>query len=389
MSRPSRFGVYVHFPYCLSKCPYCDFASVVAEKIPHERYARAVERELARRREEHGPREVDSIYFGGGTPSLWEPSFVGGVIREVEALFGLAPGCEITLEANPGAADAERFHALFEQGVNRLSIGMQSFDPKVLLGLGRGHGPEEAVRALETARGAGFRNLSLDLIFGGPHQTLRGAREDAERAVALEPEHISCYGLTLDNLAEDVRMAKDVRRGKLKVAGDDLQERMGVEVREIFREAGYGRYEISNYARPGFESRHNRLYWVGNEWVAVGCGAHGFRRLPDGRGLRYANPRKPEAYLDAVESGRAPEASTEIVGTGELFEERIFLGLRLAEGFDLEEAALHTVGAVPDGIWEAAERLVEAGLLLRQGTRLACTDRGLDFHTEVALRLLP
>jgi len=385
---PSRFGVYVHFPYCLSKCPYCDFASVVAERIPHERYARAVVRELERRALEHGRRGVESVYFGGGTPSLWKPECVATVLRTVDDLFGLLPECEITLEANPGASDAARFEAFLEAGVNRLSIGVQSFSATVLAGLGRRHGPEEAIRAVETARRVGFRNVSVDLIFGGPRQDLRGAVEDARRAVELGPDHVSCYALTLENLAEDVRLAKEVRRGRVKVADDDLQAEIGERVREVFRQAGYRRYEISNYARPGFESRHNTLYWVGHEWVAAGCGAHGFRRLEDGRGLRYANPRKPEAYLSAVESGEAPEAEREVVDRAALFNERVFLGLRLARGVDLEAAARDTIGEVPARLWAAVERLVEAGLLVRRGSVVACTDRGLDFHTEVALRLL-
>lgn len=386
---PSRFGVYVHFPYCLSKCPYCDFASVVAREIPHERYARAIARELRRRAEEHGRRKVESVYFGGGTPSLWEPACVAATLREIDELFGLETDCEITLEANPGAVDAERFEVLFDAGVNRLSIGIQSFSAPVLAGLGRRHGPEEAVRAVETARRAGFRNVSVDLIFGGPHQDVAGAVEDARRAVSLGPEHVSCYGLTLENLAEDVRMAKDVRRGRLKVADDDLQVEMGERVREVLRRAGYRRYEISNYARPGFESRHNTLYWVGHEWVAAGCGAHGFRRLEDGRGLRYANPRKPDAYLSAVEAGAASEVEREIVSPSTLFEERIFLGLRLARGLDLRAAAQETIGEVPTKTWEAVARLEESGLVVRRGDLVACTDRGLDFHSEVALRLLP
>lgn len=386
--RTSRFGVYVHFPYCLSKCPYCDFASVVADHIPQEAYAQAIAKELALRAEAHGRRAVESIYFGGGTPSLWDPVWVGKTIRTIDSLFGIAPGCEITLEANPSASEADRFRALHDHGVNRLSIGIQSFQPRILQGLGRQHGADEAVRALGLAREAGFENLSLDLIFGGPYQDVAGAVADANRAVELGPDHISCYGLTLENLAEDVRMAKDVRRGKLRVADDGLQEQMGLRVMEIFRAAGYERYEVSNYAKPGFESRHNTLYWKGYEWVAAGCGAHGFRMLPSGEGLRYANPRKPGPYLEAVEAG-APEVSTEVVSPLELFEERIFLGLRLAEGLDLEAAAAATVGEVPAHVWEAADRLVGQGMLVRDGGHIAPTDRGLDFHSEVALRLMP
>lgn len=389
VSFASRFGVYVHFPYCLSKCPYCDFASVVAAEVPHRRYLAAIERELELRATEHSTRGVESLYFGGGTPSLWETDCVASVIGTVDRLFGLAPGCEITLEANPGASDAERFGALREAGVNRLSIGVQSFHPKILAGLGRRHSPDEAVHAYEAAREAGFDNVSLDLIFGGPGQTPGMARSDVEKAVALAPDHISCYGLTLEGLAEEVRLAKEVKRGRVKVPDDAAQARMGALVREVLEGAGYGRYEISNYAKAGRESRHNSLYWLGREYVAAGCGAHGFRRTPDGSGLRYGNPRKPEAYLASVEGGAAPEVERDEIARAELFEERIFLGLRLAAGLDLEAAAADTIGAVPAETERAVERLVSQGLLVREASVIRCTERGLDYHTEVAVRLLP
>lgn len=387
----SRFGVYVHFPYCLSKCPYCDFASVVAETVPHLRYRDAIAMELALRAQEHGrpATGVESLYFGGGTPSLWEPSCVASTIETVDRLFGLAPGCEVTLEANPGASDSARFAALRDAGVNRLSIGVQSFHPQILAGLGRRHSPEEAVAALEKARSAGIENVSLDLIFGGPGQTPEMARADVEKAIALGPEHLSCYGLTLEGLAEEVRLAKDVKRGRVTVPDDAEQARMGELVREALGAAGYARYEISNYAKPGCESRHNSLYWLGREYVAAGCGAHGFRRLPDGTGYRYGNPRKPDAYLAAVEHGGAPEVERDEISAAELFEERLFLGLRLAAGFDLAAAARETVGEIPAESLRELERLESQGLIVRSGDWIRCTERGLDYHTEVAVRLLP
>ncbi|WP_373046427.1 radical SAM family heme chaperone HemW [Vulgatibacter sp.] len=391
VSFASRFGVYVHFPYCLSKCPYCDFASVVAAEVPHARYRDAVARELALRASEHGRPAggVESLYFGGGTPSLWDPACVASTIETVDRLFGIAPGCEITLEANPGASDAARFGALRSAGVNRLSIGVQSFEPAILAGLGRQHSPEEAVAALRSARAAGIDNLSLDLIFGGPGQTPAMARADVERAIALGPEHLSCYGLTLEGLAEEVRLAKDVKRGRVQVPDDAAQAEMGELVREALAAAGYERYEISNYAKAGRESRHNSLYWLGREYVAAGCGAHGFRRTAGGGGYRYGNPRKPEAYLAAAEAGGAPEVERDTISPAELFEERIFLGLRLTAGFDLEAAARETVGALPAEMERRLAKLVAQGLVVREGSSLRCTERGLDYHTEVAVQLLP
>jgi len=386
----SRFGVYIHFPYCLSKCPYCDFASVAATTIPHARYARGIEAELAVRAKEHGRPAggVESLYFGGGTPSLWEPSCVGRAIEAVDRLFGLAASCEITLEANPGASDAARFAELRRAGVNRLSIGVQSFHPAILAGLGRRHSGAEAKAAFASARDAGFDDVSLDLIFGGPGQDPSMARADVEEAIRLGPEHLSCYGLTLEGLAEDVRLAKDVKRGRVRVPDDAVQEEMGRLVRAALEAAGYARYEISNFARPGFESRHNTLYWLGREYVAAGCGAHGFRRVGAG-GVRYGNPRKPEAWLAAVEAGGPTEVERDEIDPAELFEERVFLGLRLAEGVDLAEAAAETVGEVPEGVLAQARALEAQGLVVREGSRVRCTDRGFDFHTEVALRLIP
>lgn len=389
--RASRFGVYIHFPYCLSKCPYCDFASVVAETIPHERYQRAIARELALRAGQHGrpAQGVESLFFGGGTPSLWEPAQVARTIEEVDRLFGLAPDVEITLEANPGASDEGNFAALRSAGVNRLSIGVQSFHEGILQGLGRQHSRGDAVRAYETARRVGFQNVSLDLIFGGPGQTPAMARADVERAVDLAPDHLSCYGLTLEGLAEEVRLAKDVKRGRVQVPDDAVQATMGEWVREVLEGAGYQRYEISNYAREGFESRHNTLYWKGGEYVAAGCGAHGFHRLPDGSGLRYGNPRKPEAWMAAVESGEPPEIEKDEISPLGLFEERLFLGLRLTAGLDWREAAAQTIGELPAETRLAAEKLAAQGLLLIEGDWIRCTEKGLDYHTEVAVRLLP
>ncbi|HEX9574755.1 MAG TPA: radical SAM protein, partial [Myxococcales bacterium] len=195
-------GVYIHFPYCLSKCPYCDFASRAEKVIPQERYTRAVLRELRERAPEFAGRRAVSIYFGGGTPSLWDPEGVDAVLLEVRTRFDVAPSAEITLEANPGTTDEVRFAAFRAAGVNRLSIGVQSFAAPQLVALGRQHSGGDAVRAYRTARAAGFENVSLDLIHGAEGQSTHGAGRDAAAAVALGPEHVSCYALTLTGLAE-------------------------------------------------------------------------------------------------------------------------------------------------------------------------------------------
>lgn len=384
--RPARFGVYVHFPYCLSKCHYCDFASVAEPRIPHRRYLAALLRELDLRLEERGPlpAPVDSLYVGGGTPSLWDPDCLARLIEALRAKLPFAPDAELTLEANPRAAEISSLSALRQAGIDRLSFGVQSFHPRTLQALGRTHDGAEAVAAIERAKRAGFPRLSVDLIFGAPGQTPGQARADAEKAVALGVDHVSFYGLTLEGLAIEVPLAKLVRRGRVKVPDDAAQETMGRQVRAILEDAGLARYEISNFARPGQASRHNLLYWHGGEYLALGCGAHGFYAHGD-HAVRYGNDRNPARYLAAEE----PTVEREHLTRMERFSERLFLGLRLVHGLDLRAAAAATVGAIPVSTEAAIGPLVRAGLLEREGPRLWCTERGLDFHTELAAKLLP
>lgn len=379
------FGVYIHFPYCLSKCPYCDFASRAEVVIPQERYTAAVLRELRARREVTGEREADSVYFGGGTPSLWDPANVDAVLREVRALWPLKPGAEITLEANPGTTDEGRFSAFREAGVNRLSIGVQSFAAPQLVALGRKHSGEDAERAFRTARSAGFSNVSLDLMHGAEGQTPTAAARDAAAAVALGPEHISCYALTLVGLAEEVPMARAVRRGELTLPDDEATSEMGDALRKELVRGGYARYEISNYARPGFEAVHNSLYWRGGEYAAAGCGACGFIREGPG-GIRYANDRSPERYLARVEETGTGESSRERVTRDEHLRERLFTGLRLSEGVDLAALEADLDCDVRGRFAKQIESVVKDGLGSYDGRLLRLDDRGLDLHSEVSLR---
>jgi oxygen-independent coproporphyrinogen-3 oxidase len=380
-----QFGVYIHFPYCLSKCPYCDFASRAEAVIPQERYTASVLRELRARAAQFPGREAGSIYFGGGTPSLWDPPQLGRVLREVRALWTVRRDAEVTLEANPGTTDEQRFAAFRELGVNRLSIGVQSFASEQLVALGRKHSGPDAERAFRTARAAGFRNVSLDLIHGAERQTPEMAARDAASAVALGPEHISCYALTLTGLAEEVPMAKAVKRGELTLPGDDAVSDMGDAVRAELGNGGYARYEISNYARAGFEAVHNSLYWRGAEYAAAGCGACGFQR--DGSVVvRYANDRSPERYMERVESAGTGEASSERVSPEEHLRERIFTGLRLAAGVDLQALEADLDLPVREEHRPAIDRIVREGLGSFDGAVLRLNDRGLDLHSEVSLR---
>jgi putative oxygen-independent coproporphyrinogen III oxidase len=379
------FGVYVHYPYCLSKCPYCDFASRAEAVIPQERYTAAVLRELRARAAQFPDREAISVYFGGGTPSLWDPPLFERVLDEVRSLWRVLPGAEITLEANPGTTDEGRFAAFRAAGVNRLSIGVQSFAPPQLVSLGRKHSPDDAVRAYETARKAGFRNVSLDLIHGAEAQTPALAARDAASAVALGPEHISCYALTLTGLAEEVPMARAVRRGELILPDEEAAAEMGEAVRAELTRGGYARYEISNYARPGFAAVHNSLYWRGGEYAAAGCGACGFLRKGGG-GRRFANDRSPERYMERVEETGTGEASFEEVKPDEHLRERLFTGLRLAEGIDLAALERDLDLPVREKFGKEIDSIVRDGLGTLHGSVLCLNDRGLDLHSEASLR---
>lgn len=387
MGPSMAFGVYLHFPYCLAKCPYCDFASVCCEP-PHERYARAVARELSLRAADAAGRRSISIYLGGGTPSLWSPQSCAEAMAAVRAAVPFVDGPEVTLEANPGASDAARFAAFRELGFNRISIGVQSFDDRVLAKLGRVHSSREARSAVQAAREAGFENLALDLLYGGAGQELAQARADAQQAVAFAPEHLSCYALTLEHLAVDVPMAKEVRAGRLEVPDDDLQFEMGRSIGEVLSGAGYRRYEVSNWAKPGREARHNALYWNGGEYLGLGCGACGFLLCdpedPSRGGRRWGNHREPGRYLADVEAGRRPEAWSEELDAQTLLRERVSMGLRQTAGVDLGEACA-ALGKDPEPMLEAARKLEKRGLAVLDGERVRLTERGLDFHTEVAL----
>jgi putative oxygen-independent coproporphyrinogen III oxidase len=385
----ARFGVYVHFPYCLSKCPYCDFASTAAKHIPDARYTEAIVQELHLRVDQAGlaQREVTSIFIGGGTPSLWAPQSVERVLNAIAALLTLAPGLEVTLEANPGAADAERFSAYRAAGINRLSMGVQSFEPETLATLGRGHDGATAERAFEAARKAGFDNLSMDFIYGVHGQSLRQVEADARRAVGLGSEHLSAYALTLDreSLAEDVPLAKQLSRGEVTLPEDDTVIAMREVVGEVLGAHRFERYEISNYAKVGYHSRHNALYWTGGEYLAVGTGATGFLKRPEA--TRYSNHRSADKYLASVEAGLSPDSSRESLGNLELFEERVAMGLRLTSGIDLE-ALCHDYQQPFEPRRKVMAHLLSMGMAVLEHERLRLTDQGMNLHSAISARLM-
>ena len=380
---PQPLGLYVHFPYCTVRCPYCDFAVATERAIPQGRYTSAVLQELALRAPDLAGYDSRSLYVGGGTPSLWDPAQVGRLVSAVRAATGLPPAAEVTLEANPESSDPGRLAAFRDAGVNRFSIGVQSFDPGVLAKLGRRHGPDAAERAIRAAALV-TPNVSVDLIYGARRSTLASARADAERLAALPVAHVSAYALTLDSdvLAVDVPLARLRRAGRLPLPSDEEVLAQARAIRGALRRAGLVRYEISNFARAGFESVHNQIYWASQSYLGLGVGAYGcLHDLARPRAVRWGNLRSPAPYLAAVEAGALPSDEQETLGPRELLEERILLALRTRRGLPLSEVPAPTRGE--------ADRLIRSRLGARIGDRLVLTSRGLDVHTAVAERLVP
>jgi oxygen-independent coproporphyrinogen-3 oxidase len=373
------FGVYIHFPYCRKRCPYCDFAVHARQKIPHERYADAVLAELQLRAPELDGRRAVSLYLGGGTPGLWRADCVARVIAGVTERFG-APG-EITVEANPDDLPAEHLDALKAAGVNRLSIGVQSLEARHLRSLGRLHGADEARRAVAEARAAGFDNLSLDLMFALPGQTMDELARDLNGLVELAPEHLSVYNLTVE---ERTPFGAMKREGLLAFPEDGVAAEMYQIVMERLARAGYTHYEVSSFARPGRAAVHNTLYWTGGEYLGLGCSAHSHRRLPDGSGQRWSNVRSVDQYFAAPD----PMVAREELRAEAVEREAVWLGLRLMAGIDrAAHAARHGRDPVERHAAEVS-RLVDEGLVEVTDTRLRLTPRGLMFADEVGARFV-
>ncbi len=338
-------------------------------------------------------RPLESVFLGGGTPSLWHPRHVAHVLEGVAARLSLVRGAEVSLEANPSIADAERFAGYRAAGVNRLSLGVQSFQEETLRALGREHTGAQAVRAFELARRAGFDVVSMDFIYGVHGQSQAQVEADARQAVALGPEHLSTYALTVEReaLAVATPLSRQLEQGELALPPDEAVVAMSQAIRDTYAAHGLVRYEISNHARPGLGSRHNALYWTGGEYLALGVGATGMLRTSGAgerpAGSRYVNLRGSEAYLRAVEAGGLPESSREALGPQELFEERLAMGLRLRSGVDWE-AVCRLHGEDPEPRRAEVERLVRHGLARREGARLVLTDAGADVHSAICARLL-
>jgi len=332
-AEPSPLRLYVHIPYCLHKCAYCDFNSHTQSAPPWADYLRSLRAELRYWSEQtqFSGRGLASIYFGGGTPSLAPPALVAGVLKDAACRFGLADGAEISLEANPGAVDTSRFTTYRAAGVNRLSIGVQSFHDDELAWLERIHCAEEAVQALAMARDAGFDNINLDLMYGLPGQTTAAWLETLQTALNLKPEHLSCYQLTVE---PHTLLATRHHLQPLDLPPDDEALDLFRTTRSFLEDAGYPPYEISNFARPGFRCRHNDGYWQYDDYIGIGAGACGKWNTRDGGVCRYMNIKSPEHYIKMASQGGIAIGAEESRTPGQAAAEAVWLGLRRQRGID-------------------------------------------------------
>jgi oxygen-independent coproporphyrinogen-3 oxidase len=372
-------SLYIHFPWCIQKCPYCDFNShAVKTGIPETAY---IDRLLDDLKADlsllTSATKIQSIFMGGGTPSLFSPDSLAYLLNGIKKQVELAADCELTLEANPGTFESAKFKAFRELGINRLSIGIQSFNDRHLQKLGRVHNAEEAIKAVKIAQNAGFDNLNLDLMFGLPEQTQAESLADVQTAISLNPSHISFYQLTLEPNTYFYKFPP-------KLPDDERIFAMQKSCQQLLAENGYQQYEISAYAKAGFQSRHNLNYWEFGDYLGIGAGAHGkiSRSLPNDI-LRTAKPKSPEQYLN-----KTIMRTDVVISLDELPLEFVMNQLRLKAGFNLENFQRQT-GLSSDSLQPALGKCLEQGLLIERQQQIFCSERGWNFLDDILEKFIP
>lgn len=369
-------GIYIHIPFCRSRCSYCDFATGLYESALAERYVASVVCEITSWREVDKPQTVDTIYFGGGTPSLLSPAQLGALMQAVRTRFNVSPNAEIAMEMNPGTVTLEALQAFRKLGINRASFGAQTFDDRELARLGRSHSSDDARQTFSLLREAGFGNVSFDLIAGLPGQTLSTWEHNLAEAFALRPEHLSFYLLEVH---EGTPLAAHIRTGLQPSPDEDLAAEMYRVMLERAAEAGYEHYEISNLCLPGFESRHNTKYWTGAPYYGFGCSAHSF----DAESRRWANERDLSKYVALVEHNGSPLVEDRTLSEDDRRAEAIFLGMRLMAGVRTNEFkelfGVDLTAAHADDL----KNFQQAGLIEFDGDLLKLTRAGALLSNEV------
>lgn len=363
------FGLYVHWPFCQSKCPYCDFNSHVAASVDQKRWRDAYLTEIGQLGVETHGRVLQTVFFGGGTPSLMDPDVVADIIRAIRAAWPMVNDPEITLEANPGSVEAGRFRAYADAGVNRISMGVQALRDDDLRRLGRLHNAAEAKQAFDIAR-KNFNRVSFDLIYARQDQTLADWRAELTEALSMAVDHLSLYQLTIE---DGTVFADRLARGGLRgLPDEDVQADMYAMTQDICGAAGMPAYEVSNHARPGSESRHNLIYWRMGDYGGIGPGAHG-RLTLDGRRWATTAAQAPGAWLSAVEKGQSGESNREEVSRAEQAMEYLLMSMRLSEGMLLERYEKLSGAVIDQGKLELLSNL---GLIFTENGRLIATKDG-------------
>ena len=374
-------ALYIHWPFCLAKCPYCDFNSHVRDGVDHELWEQSLLADMAREAEVAGDEELESIFFGGGTPSLMPPALVARLLAEAEALWGFAPGIEITLEANPSSVEAAKFADLAAAGVNRVSLGLQALDDAALKFLGRLHSASEGIAALDLAQ-RHFARTSFDLIYARPDQAPEQWEAELTRALGFGTGHLSLYQLTIE---PGTKFATLVREKAFVPLTDDPAGDLFGLTRELTTAAGLPAYEVSNHARPCEESRHNLTYWRYADYCGIGPGAHGRRG-----GLATVRHKKPENWLTAIERQGDGIAETRPLGPREQASEAMLMGLRLREGVDLS-AFSDRFGLSQNSLCDPGKLAFYAslGLVWSECTRIGVTGRGMPVLDAILGELVP
>jgi oxygen-independent coproporphyrinogen-3 oxidase len=369
-------GIYIHIPFCRARCSYCDFATGTYESALAERYVRAIASEIKNFRPNTRVADADTIYFGGGTPSLLSPAQVAHILEAVRARFHVASDAEVTMEMNPGTVSLAILREFRALGINRASFGAQTFDDTELKRLGRTHTAADVRKTIRELREAGFTNVSFDLIAGLPAQTLAAWSRNLDEALALGPEHLSFYLLEVH---EGTPLAEQIRRGAQPRPDDDLAAEMYRLMLERSKAAGYEHYEISNLCLQGFASRHNTKYWTGEAVYGFGCSAHSY----DGARMRWANERDAARYTELIEAGSTPIVETVELDERAVRAESVFLGLRLMRGVNLSEYRARFGSDLRDEYSSDLERLSEAGLIAFDDDLMKLTTTGVLLSNEV------
>jgi oxygen-independent coproporphyrinogen-3 oxidase len=377
------FSLYIHIPYCVSKCPYCDFNSHVVPKIPEKEYTAALLKELDfyTGSDVWQGRSLKSMFFGGGTPSTFGPASIGKILEKAESQFSFDKDVEITLEANPGTVDSANFSGYRSYGINRISLGAQSFQAHLLKFLGRVHTAHETREALRIVRQAGFENFNLDLIYASPGQSISDLKADLDEALSFHPPHLSAYNLTIE---EGTPFHRDYQQGRIRSLPEETEIAMAEVIEDRLAREGLERYEISNYARVGRHSRHNVNYWQLGDYLGIGAGAHSYRDARDNGtwGYRWHNEKNPGRYMEMVERQRRAVVGEEESNLQKAAGEFMFLGLRMIQGISTAEFS-RRFAKLPDEFYPKIGDWTKEGLVKQQGDHLRLTRRGLMLANSI------